>query len=255
MRKPCNGQGKQQEKKENPLNDLVGTYNIIQPEWILPMASPWCNENWNYNSLGTDWQCRCWDGQHQSPFDLPSTERLETLSMGADIEFWKADSELVVDKNFVTLVPIDKDKGFGLMTSYIGDVYIATQVIFHQGSDHTINGYRYELEAQIIFKSDDPTKAGKKAIISVLFHTEVDEKNPVLERFIWDLPNGHNEYKGDGAIDLSKLFVDKKQDKNAIKLSNSVKFNYYLYGGSLPFPPCDENVWVIVKQESIGIAN
>lgn len=63
-------------------------------------------------------------------------------------------------------------------------------------------------------------------MVSVLFHTEVDEKNPVLERFVWDLPNGHNEYKGDGGIDLSKMFVNKNADKNAIKLSNSVKFNY-----------------------------
>lgn len=62
--------------------------------------------------------------------------------MGADIEFWKTDVELVVDKNFVTLVPKDADKGFGLMTSYVGDVYRATQVVFHQGSDHTINGFR-----------------------------------------------------------------------------------------------------------------
>jgi len=48
---------------------------------------------------------------------LPSTERLEKITTGADIEFWKADAELVVDKNFVTLVPKDTDKGFGLMTS------------------------------------------------------------------------------------------------------------------------------------------
>jgi len=116
MRKPCSGQG-QAKKKKSGLDSLVGTYNIVQPEWILPMPSPWCNENWNYNALGTDWQCRCWDGQHQSPIDLPSTERLEKINMGADIEFWKADSELVVDKNFVTLVPKDVEKGFGLMTS------------------------------------------------------------------------------------------------------------------------------------------
>jgi len=192
MRKPCNGQAGAAAKKGG-LDSLVGTYNIIQPEWILPMPSPWCNENWNYNSLGSDWQCRCWDGQHQSPIDLPSTERLEKINMGADIEFWKADSELVVDKNFVTLVPKDTEKGFGLMTSYVGDVYRATQVVFHQGSDHTINGFRYDLEAQIIWRSDDPSKAGKKAIVSVLFHVEVDAKNPVLETFIWDLQNGHND--------------------------------------------------------------
>lgn len=51
------------------------------------------------------------------------------------------------------------------------------------------------------------------------------------------------------------MFVDKNADKNAVKLSPAVKFDYYLYGGSIPFPPCDENVWVIVKKESIPIAN
>lgn len=98
--------------------------------------------------------------------------------------------------------------------------------MFHQGSDHTINGFRYDLEAQIIWRSDDPSKAGKKAVVSVLFHVEVDQKNPVLETFVWDLQNGHNEYTGDAGIDLGKMFVDKNADKNAIKLSNSIKFDY-----------------------------
>jgi hypothetical protein len=84
------------------------------------------------------------------------------------------------------------------------------------------------LEAQIIYRSDDPLKAGKKAMVSVLFHVEVDSKNPVLETFVWDLTNGHNEYTGDAGIDLTKMFVDKNADKNAVKLSNSVKFDYYL---------------------------
>lgn len=107
LRKPCMGagggpggkKGTAGTKGSEILDSLTGTYNIIQPEWILPMPSPWCNQEWNYNSLGTNWQCRCWDGQHQSPIDLPSTERLEKINMGADIEFWKTDVELVVDKN------------------------------------------------------------------------------------------------------------------------------------------------------------
>lgn len=114
LRKPCNGQGKSQ--KAGGLDDLVGTYNIIQPEWILPMPSPWCNENFNYNSLGTNWQCRCWDGHHQSPIDLPSVDRLESMNMGADIEFNKVDTEMIVDKNYVTLKP-KNEEGFGTMIS------------------------------------------------------------------------------------------------------------------------------------------
>lgn len=81
------------------------------------MPSPWCNEEWNYNNLGTDWQCRCFDGMNQSPLDLPPFETLESISMGADIRFNKVDVEMIVDKNYVTLLPVDKQKGFGTLTS------------------------------------------------------------------------------------------------------------------------------------------
>lgn len=104
MRSPCDGtKDGDANKGKNPLNDLVGKYNIIEPYWILPTPSPWCNENWTYNNLGTDWQCRCWDGDHQSPIDLPPIERLELLNTGASIEFFKVDTEMVVEKNFVSL--------------------------------------------------------------------------------------------------------------------------------------------------------
>jgi len=83
----------------------------------MPIPSPWCNENWNYNSLGSHWECRCWDGLNQSPIDLPNEASLESLNTSAQIEFEKVDSEMIVDKNFITLVPIDKEKGFGTMTS------------------------------------------------------------------------------------------------------------------------------------------
>jgi hypothetical protein len=95
----------------------------------------------------------------------------------------------------------------------------------HQKSDHTINGNRYELEAQIMFKSDDASRAGKRAMVSVLFHVEVDERNPVLEQFIWNMTDGYMDMSGPGGLDLSKMFVDKNANKNALKLNNVVKFD------------------------------
>jgi hypothetical protein len=35
---------------------------ILQPVIMMPFASPMCNENFNYNSLGADWECDCKDG-------------------------------------------------------------------------------------------------------------------------------------------------------------------------------------------------
>jgi len=63
-------------------------------------------------------------------------------------------------------------------------------------------------------------------MISAMFHVEVDSKNPVLETFVWDLMNGHNEYTGDAGIDLGKMFVEKNVNPNAVKLSEAVKFDY-----------------------------
>lgn len=45
---PCDGKATGAPKpSSNPLADLVGKYNIVEPQWILPMPSPWCNKEWN----------------------------------------------------------------------------------------------------------------------------------------------------------------------------------------------------------------
>lgn len=29
---------------------------------IIPIPSPYCNEKWNYNEGGKDWNCKCAEG-------------------------------------------------------------------------------------------------------------------------------------------------------------------------------------------------
>jgi len=50
---------------------------------------------------------------------------------------------------------------------------------------------RYPLEAQVLFKSADPNRAGKNAIISILFKDDVGVKNQALETFAFDMLSGH----------------------------------------------------------------
>jgi len=85
--------------------------------------------------------------------------------------------------------------------------------VFHHESDHTVGGFRYPIEAQIIYKSDDVTKAGKKAMISILFHDEIGEKNPFMESFAFDMLNGYAKYEGSQGLDLSTLF-DTNESSN-----------------------------------------
>lgn len=100
MLQPCQGKAVPAgPPSSSPVAQLAGKYNILEPQWILPMPSPWCNVDWNYNNLGTDWQCRCFDGHNQSPIDLPSIDALPVLTSGATVEFWKAGAEMVVEKN------------------------------------------------------------------------------------------------------------------------------------------------------------
>lgn len=37
---------------------------------MFPLPSPFCNENWNYNENGKDWNCKCSEGLEQSPINI-----------------------------------------------------------------------------------------------------------------------------------------------------------------------------------------
>jgi len=37
---------------------------------IVPLPSLYCNQNWNYENLGADWNCKCAEGYFQSPVEL-----------------------------------------------------------------------------------------------------------------------------------------------------------------------------------------
>lgn len=51
------------------------------------------------------------------------------------------------------------------------------------------------------------------------------------------------------------MFAEKIENNGCdTQVNASVRFDYWLYGGSIPFPPCDENVWVIVRHGSLPLA-
>jgi len=40
-------------------NDVVIEKIVKQPVIFMPIASPFCNEKWNYGAQGHDWNCKC----------------------------------------------------------------------------------------------------------------------------------------------------------------------------------------------------
>ena len=53
---------------------ITKTVEITQPIVIVPLASAHCNQNWNYQKFGDDWECDCKEGHEQSPIDLPKVD-------------------------------------------------------------------------------------------------------------------------------------------------------------------------------------
>lgn len=65
--------------KSGDENTITRTVEIKQPYVIIPTPSPFCNQKWNYQKFGDDWDCECKEGKEQSPIDLPKIdETIET---------------------------------------------------------------------------------------------------------------------------------------------------------------------------------
>jgi hypothetical protein len=59
----------------DPKVTIIEKYvNITQPILLIPLPSKKCNQNWNYQKEGSDWECDCSEGREQAPIDLPSTK-------------------------------------------------------------------------------------------------------------------------------------------------------------------------------------
>lgn len=107
--------------------------------------------------------------------------------------------------------------------------FVAYEIQFHAGSEHTLDGKRHSLELQIAHKSGEEV-----GVISVLFDAEKDTENAFLAAVN---PTNLTADKNERNLPLGDFFKD---------LSN----NYYGYfPGSLTAPPCSEGVnWFVVEE-------
>lgn len=56
MGKPC--ENANIKAQQGPV--IINERKIIkEPMILIPLPSPVCNENWNYGSHGTNWNCKC----------------------------------------------------------------------------------------------------------------------------------------------------------------------------------------------------
>jgi len=267
---------------KNQINTLLGMppgnaspiqvveEELDQPVMIYPIATPICNDNWNYNTHGDEWQCNCKDGNKQSPIPLPdlrSTQNIEnymklnykptTIDLkGNPISIKLEENMLRIQGNFGTLdyTEIEERNIGGVqLTKTVPVTYQSYEIQIHTPSDHTLKGKQYPMEVQILHYATTKGNLKKKAVLAFLFDQKAGHPNKFFDDIdTLDLPSVYNLKKElKEAVNIYDLFYDRELLGKSIDYR---PFSYYMYDGSLTAPPCDEDTVMIVKAAPILIS-
>jgi carbonic anhydrase len=200
-----------------------GTPLPISPSVYLP------EYYWNYGpeawgSISPSY-ILCSSGTMQSPVNI-ETARSQAKSMQIDFHYYPADLRLI--SNDYTF-QVDYPNG-----SYVnidGVVYELIDFIFHMPSEHTINGYTFAMELQLVHQNSQ----GQTAIVSLLING--GDNNSSLEPIWANMPAPPYNWTEVNGFDASDL------------LPSDVRA--YKYIGSITTPPCTENVlWIVMAANS-----
>jgi carbonic anhydrase len=237
---------------------------VTQPIIIIPLPSRQCNEDWNYQRNGENWECEC-QGKEQSPIDLPNfAEAIDTpvkplfqyeeISKNSGEEKDESGNrkeplKIILEDNMIKI----KHQKFGKLVTMDGAVYFAQEIQIHTPAEHTINGKIYDMEIQILHRGMSKGDLAKSAILCFL----VEKVPGVYNKFIDDLdffnlPNLLNKEKELNA----NIFIPKLLYEADDNLVNVMKpFSFYTYQGSLTSPPCLESTIVYVASNPIRLGS
>lgn len=194
------------------------------------------------------------DGKRQSPIDIRNSTP-HNIYPKLQVSFSPKDDKLVA-KNTGSTVHVDcADKVKGRLTGgpVYSDSYILEQFHFHwgdckgHGSEHTLDGQKYEAELHLVFKNEVYPTVGEAvassdglAVLGVLIQEEEktvsaeDSKDGLLPELFNNLPQIEEEGNQTALPDLDLT--------NALPHSRS----YYTYLGSLTTPGYNECVtWIL----------
>ena len=176
----------------------------------------------NWSKLKAEYAL-CASGRRQSPMDIRD-------GIAVDLEpiqfFYRPASFRVVDGGRNLQMSV-----YGGGLSLLGKSYELIRIHFHRPSEMTIAGKMFDMDAQLMHKSED----GKLAIVTVLL--EKGKENPVVQMALNNLPleKGGEVMPPGQTIDVDRLLPANRQ--------------YFTFMGSLTTPPCTEDVlWLVLKQ-------
>ena len=205
----------------------------------------------DYTQGGDNWAASsnvCGTGKKQSPVDLLTAEDKITESEKLKINISTLGSNPVASRDKATTnmevnYNLDFDKSWAdtatvKRTDSAGTekTYNPVSVQWHTPSEHTVDGKHYDAEAQIY--SDDAD--GKLAVVSVFFDKSVGggAQNDWVKSFVAGYNDRFNtDANAKAKVDMSLMFRPLSEEKG-----------FWMYDGSLTYPPCTEGVaWTVMK--------
>ena len=190
-------------------------------------------------------------GKEQSPIDInTSPEVLEECSVMCQLDLRYKKAECRVNLNAQNVITVEVSPGS--FAKYNDTPYELSKVYIHTPSMHTIDGEQFDAEIMMVHSTgSDNTGGDNGVIVCRLLNRQGNDFGPVqefLNEFIFKIPRKPIEY-----------FVDVPVSKewSAEKLLPEKNTSFFMYDGSLPFPPCNEKYKVFVFEEigNIGSTN
>ena len=164
----------------------------------------------------------CSSGRQQAPIDVRDTIAVDL----EPIQFaYRPVPFRVVDSRGGLQMSV-----YGGGIALLGKTYALMRVDFRRPSETSIAGKVFDMEAQLLHRSDD----GKLAVVVVLL--EGGSENPVIQTALNNLPlERGGEVSPPGlSVDVERLLPEDRR--------------YYAFMGSLTTPPCTEEVlWLVLK--------
>ncbi|KAL0404875.1 UNVERIFIED_CONTAM: Alpha carbonic anhydrase 7 [Sesamum radiatum] len=182
-------------------------------------------ENWG--NLNKNWSL-CGTGKTQSPINILDSEVNVTRSLGDLNRKYHPTYVLLKNKGHDIEVEWEKGPAGGIIIN--GDEFKLLQCHWHIPAEHTVNGFRFDMELHIVHANNQ----GNIAVVGILY--KLGPADDFLAKLTGYLPLATPEgYPVNGTINPSKIEIPGRK--------------YYRYNGSLTTPPCSENViWTVFKE-------
>jgi carbonic anhydrase len=188
----------------------------------------------------------------QSPINI-TTDNLKECNLMCQLETDYKNSKCKVKFTKNNLLVLEYD--YGSRAKFSGNYYNLTEIAIFTPSMHTIDNEKFEAEIMMIHRSEqsDNKDSVDNGIITCKllnrYNKEYGPEQDFLNEFIFRTPKvPFNDEALFETIDVSERW-------SADLLNPKERTSFFMYDGSLPYPPCNERYKVIVYEEIGNIGN